>query len=105
MNSRPSNTTRHARLLRWNGIIDCVVRVGASNEPAVSVHLCAQIDSYQKMSPALRMLTLIHLALDAIDPMSKSTETEHRGYSSKSGTALSACAVMTSPSTRTNGII
>ncbi|KAE8906577.1 hypothetical protein PF005_g21573 [Phytophthora fragariae] len=57
------------------------------------------------MSPALRMLTLIHLALDAIDPMSKSTETEHRSYSSKSGTALSACAVMTSPSTRTNGII
>ncbi|KAE8970519.1 hypothetical protein PR003_g27625 [Phytophthora rubi] len=54
------------------------------------------------MSPALRMLTLIHLALDAIDPMSKST---HRSYSSKSGTALSACAVMTSPSTRTNGII
>ncbi|KAE9219728.1 hypothetical protein PF004_g13519 [Phytophthora fragariae] len=62
-------------------------------------------DSYQKMNPALQMLTYIDLALDAIDSMSKSTETQHRSYSSKSGAALSACAVMASPSTRTNGIL
>ncbi|KAE8881719.1 hypothetical protein PF005_g1724 [Phytophthora fragariae] len=35
--------------------------------------------------------------------MSKSTETPHRSYSSKSGAALSACAVMTSLLTRTKG--
>ncbi|KAE9023994.1 hypothetical protein PR001_g12779 [Phytophthora rubi] len=60
---------------------------------------------YQKMNPALQMLTYIDLALDAIDSMSKSTETQHRSYSSKSGAALSACAVMASPSTRSNGIL